>query len=329
MDRLMMWVGAEAFQAAGNQVVASFDTCSDTIDLGRPAYPFTSDFHSLTTCTLIPEISTASQPAPLPRGVPAIGFRVREFACLVNSTRSLHTQLTVNDTGERLHEIFQPGYGHWHEGVNQAHSFLRSFLQSGDARKVSDVSARLLLLVKSTSDEGSGSAWESGEGGLYGRKELLSVVDDLIVLHGASSFGPNWEVTLTRVLNLKTKADLRMQSYMADRVENPLADAASTSAQALTSLLESLVPLANGGGGMVGGGGIQARLDTIKAALPLGRNPKAVGINASSVSVGEVGWSGERAGGEENGQGTVWAALDAAGLYVAALQHVREFICMH
>ena len=115
----------------------------------------------------------------------------------------------------------------------------------------------------------------------------------------------------------------------AERVENPLADAASTSAQALTSLLESLVPLANGGGGMVGGGGIQARLDTIKAALPLGRNPKAVGINASSVSVGQVGWSGERAGGEENGQETVWAALDAAGLYVAALQHVREFICMH
>ncbi|MGB1601245.1 MAG: hypothetical protein ACPIOQ_51390, partial [Promethearchaeia archaeon] len=132
--------------------------------------------------------------------------------------------------------------------MNQAHSFLRSFLQSGDARKVSDVSARLLLLVKSTSDEGSGSAWESGKGGLYGRKELLSVVDDLIVLHGDSSFGPQWEVTLTRVLNLKTKADLRMQSYMAERVENPLADAASTSAQALTSLLESLVPLANGGG---------------------------------------------------------------------------------
>ena len=247
----------------------------------------------------------------------------------MNSTRSLHTKLTLNDTGERLHEIFQPGYGHWHEGVNQAHSFLRSFLQSGDARKVSDVSARLLLLVKSTSDEGSGSAWESGEGGLYGCKELLGVVNDLTVLHGDSSFGPHWEVTLTRVLNLKTKADLRMQSYMAERVENPLADAASTSAQALTSLLESLVPLANGGGGMVGGGGIQARLDTIKAALPLGRNPKAVGINASSVSVGQVGGSGERAGGEENGQGTVWAALDAAGLYVAALQHVREFICMH
>ena len=60
MDRLMMWVGAEAFQAAGNQVVASFDTCSDTIDLGRPAYPFTSDFHSLTTCALIPETPARS-----------------------------------------------------------------------------------------------------------------------------------------------------------------------------------------------------------------------------------------------------------------------------
>ena len=61
------------------------------------------------------------------------------------------------DVGERLQELFQPGYGQWHVGVSQAHTFLRTFCSQRQERKVSDVAARLLLLLQSTAQDSSDS----------------------------------------------------------------------------------------------------------------------------------------------------------------------------
>jgi hypothetical protein len=138
-----------------------------------------------------------------------------------------------------------------------------------------------------------------------------------------------WDLALSNLLKLKTKADLRLHDYISQKADQ--FDMHNMSAPQLKQLLEMLLPSCGGGHGDVsrsGGSGWDARerLNGLKAALPLARAPGTVGIqHAGSDGRGrEVGclWGCRAevgAGSEEELCASPWAGVDAAGLYLAAL----------
>ena len=241
------------------------------------------------------------------------------------------------DVGERVHELFQPRYGDWYEGVRQGHVFLKRFCAAKEERKVSDVVSRLLLLIRSTF-----IPWPEpqphprscdGEVHGYGAAEFSRVVADLQVLYDESrfEFGRSWGQTMEAFLHLKFKADRRLQDYLAQRPDSPapgIGDPRVLSSRQIIDLLEKMLP---------GSGTAQARLAALKASLPLARAPPAVGITNTGAAYcgGEVGclWAGGAAtrgrlasvGTEvaEEINPSLWAGVDACALYLGMLRQLH------
>eukprot|EP00802_Teleaulax_amphioxeia_P005670 Tamp_05674.p1 GENE.Tamp_05674~~Tamp_05674.p1 ORF type:complete len:861 (-),score=200.11 Tamp_05674:324-2735(-) len=219
------------------------------------------------------------------------------------------------DVGERVHELFQPRYGDWYQGVRQGHGFLKKFCAAKEDRKVSDVVSNLLRLIQSTANDDDGAGAVDG----YGAAAFSLIVSDLRELHAKSKFefGRSWDVTLEDLLRLKVKADGRLRDYMAQRADAEAAggsDPRMMTSQQIVAQLEALLP---------GSDSPQARLSALKASLPLARAPQAVGMMDAAEYAGEVGclWGGGTEA--EELSPTLWAGVDACTLYLGALRQLH------
>jgi hypothetical protein len=233
------------------------------------------------------------------------------------------------DVGERVHELFQPRYGDWYEGVRQGHVFLKKFCAAKEERKVSDVVSRLLLLIQSTfipwpePQPHQQSCDEEVRG--YGAAEFSRVVADLRVLYESNEyrdkFGRSWGQTLKAFLHLKFKADRRLEDYLAQRPDFPapgIGDPRGLLSRQIIDLLEKMLP---------GSGSAQARLAAVKASLPLARPPPAVGITHTGAADcgGEVGclWASVGTEVAEEINPSLWAGVDACALYLGMLRQLH------